>query len=90
MTVLEQHRKTWVGKSDEWLFERLDNELKQKVEEIHKLLQEKANMYSEEEVRLAMVEFGCFIFNIIKQRRTILDFELENKAEEIIQSLKQK
>ncbi len=27
MTKLEQHRKTWQGKSDEWLFERLANEL---------------------------------------------------------------
>jgi hypothetical protein len=40
MTKLEQHRKTWQGKSDEWLFERLANELTQKVEEIHKLLAE--------------------------------------------------
>ena len=40
MTKLEEHRKTWQGKSDEWLFERLANELKQKVEEIHKLLAE--------------------------------------------------
>lgn len=40
MTKLEQHRKTWQGKSDEWLFERLANELTQKVEEIHKLIAE--------------------------------------------------
>ena len=40
MTKLEEHRKTWQGKSDEWLFERLANELKQKIEEIHKLLAE--------------------------------------------------
>jgi len=40
MTKLEQHRQTWQGKSDEWLFERLANELTQKVEEIHKLLAE--------------------------------------------------
>ena len=38
MTALEEHRKTWKGKTDEWLFERLNNELKQKVDEIHKLL----------------------------------------------------
>ncbi len=37
-TALEQHRQTWKGKSDEWLFERLNNELKSKVEEIHRLL----------------------------------------------------
>jgi hypothetical protein len=40
ITAIEKHRKTWQGKSDEWLFERLDNELKQKVEEIHRLLAE--------------------------------------------------
>lgn len=40
MTAIERHRQTWKGKSDEWLFERLDNELKQKVEEIHRLLVE--------------------------------------------------
>ena len=40
MKATERHRQTWQGKSDEWLFERLDNELKQKVEEIHRLLAE--------------------------------------------------
>jgi hypothetical protein len=40
MKAIERHRQTWQGKSDEWLFERLDNELKQKVEEIHRLLVE--------------------------------------------------
>lgn len=40
MKSIERHRQTWQGKSDEWLFERLDNELKQKVEEIHRLLAE--------------------------------------------------
>lgn len=40
MTAIERHRQTWQGKSDEWLFERLDNELKQKVEEIQRLLTE--------------------------------------------------
>jgi hypothetical protein len=40
MTALERHRKVWEGKSDEWLFERLANELTQKTEEIHKLLNE--------------------------------------------------
>jgi hypothetical protein len=40
MKVIERHRQTWQGKSDEWLFERLDNELKQKVDEIHRLLAE--------------------------------------------------
>ena len=40
MSKLEEHRKIWQGKSDEWLFERLANELTQKVEEIHTLLAE--------------------------------------------------
>jgi hypothetical protein len=40
MKAIEIHRQTWQGKSDEWLFERLDNELKQKVDEIHRLLAE--------------------------------------------------
>lgn len=40
MKAIERHRQTWQGKSDEWIFERLDNELKQKVEEIHRLLAE--------------------------------------------------
>lgn len=40
MKAIERHRQIWQGKSDEWLFERLDNELKQKVEEIHLLLAE--------------------------------------------------
>ena len=40
MTKLEQHREVWPNKSDEWLFERLANELKDKVETIHKLLTE--------------------------------------------------
>lgn len=44
MKAIERHRQTWVGKSDEWLFERLDNELKQKVDEIHKLLTEKEEL----------------------------------------------
>ena len=49
MTKLEQHRQTWQGKSDEWLFERLALELTQKVEEIHKLLAEN------EQLRIANV-----------------------------------
>jgi hypothetical protein len=40
MKAIDRHRQTWQGKSDEWLFERLENELKQKVEEIHRLLSE--------------------------------------------------
>lgn len=38
MSKLERHREVWPYKSDEWLFERLANELTQKVETIHVLL----------------------------------------------------
>ena len=51
MKAIERHRQTWQGKSDEWLFEKLDNELKQKVEEIHRLLAEnEAVLLSMEEI----------------------------------------
>lgn len=40
MSKLENARKIWVGKSDEWLYERLANELTAKVQEIHRLLKE--------------------------------------------------
>jgi len=49
MTKLEKHRKIWQGKSDEWLFERLALELKDKVETIHNLLAEN------EQLRIASV-----------------------------------
>lgn len=41
MSKLKQHREVWPNQSDEWLFERLANELSQKVETIHSLLDEK-------------------------------------------------
>ena len=47
MKTIERHRQSWQGKSDEWLFERLDNELKQKVKEIHRLLAENEELKSE-------------------------------------------
>ena len=47
MKAIERHRQNWQGKSDEWLFERLDNELKQKVEEIHRLLAENETLRSQ-------------------------------------------
>lgn len=56
MNALERHRQTWPGKTDEWLFERLDNELKQKVEEIHRLLDEKEKL-SENNMSNEMDEF---------------------------------
>lgn len=40
MNALSEARKIWQGKSDEWLYERLNIELKQKIEEIHRLLNE--------------------------------------------------
>lgn len=38
LSQLERNRKLWNGKSDEWLFDRISNELKDKVEEIQRLL----------------------------------------------------
>jgi len=43
MSALEEARKAWLGRTDEWLYERLYEELKQKIEEIHRLLKENAN-----------------------------------------------
>lgn len=40
MNKLERAREVWPKKSDEWLYERLDCELKQKVVEIQKLSNE--------------------------------------------------
>jgi 16S rRNA C967 or C1407 C5-methylase (RsmB/RsmF family) len=52
MKAIERHRQSWQGKSDEWLFERLDNELKQKVEEIHRLLAENETLRQFDVIRL--------------------------------------
>jgi hypothetical protein len=59
MKAIERHRKTWQGKSDEWLFERLDNELKQKVDEIHRLLAENEALRQ---------------FDVIRQSELLVDF----------------
>ena len=72
MTKLEQHRKAWQGKSDEWLFERLANELRQKVEEIHKLLAEN------EQLRL---------YNVSQQHELLLAFknwEVDNDIKNLL------
>lgn len=65
MNAIERHRKIWEGKSDEWIFERLDKELKDKVEEIHRLLaeneslrQQSANRFTEDDLRNAFYA-GC-------------------------------
>jgi len=60
MKVIERHRQTWPGKSDEWLFERLDNELKQKVEEIHHLLTENKALHQLDAIRRSelLVDFS--------------------------------
>jgi hypothetical protein len=59
MKAIERHRKTWQDKSDEWLFERLDNELKQKVDEIHRLLAENEALRQ---------------FDVIRQSELLVDF----------------
>ena len=38
MKAIDKHRQTWKGKDDEWLFERLENELKNKVQTIHEFI----------------------------------------------------
>ena len=43
MSALEEARKAWLGRTDEWLYERLNEELKQKIEEIHRLIKENAD-----------------------------------------------
>ena len=65
MTKLEQHRQTWQGKSDEWLFERLALELTQKVEEIHKLLAEN------EQLRLGAV--------VRQSEQLVCDYKYHNR-----------
>lgn len=50
MSALEEHRKSWPGQSDEWLFERLDRELKDKVEEIHRLIEENKRLCQQNEI----------------------------------------
>ena len=64
MTKLEQHREVWPNKSDEWLFERLANELKDKVETIHKLLTEN------EQLRTAAVSKRLFLCDICRQEKS--------------------
>lgn len=44
MTALERQRNTWPHQSDEWLFERIDRELKEKVDAIHRLLEENESL----------------------------------------------
>lgn len=74
MKAIERHRQTWQGKSDEWLFERLDNELKQKVEEIHRLLAEN------EALRQFDVMGSCCEFATKKRGFIYVDEECGNKA----------
>lgn len=75
MTKLEQHRKTWQGKSDEWLFERLANELTQKVEEIHKLIAEN------EQLRL---------YNVSNRRELLIAFFNHIHVEKIVKDVPMK
>lgn len=78
MTKLEQHREVWPNKSDEWLFERLANELKDKVETIHKLLTEN------EQLRTAAVSHrlcdGCNVRDNWEHRCYGEDCRCENPS----------
>ncbi len=75
MTKLEQHRKIWQGKSDEWLFERLANELTQKVEEIHKLLAENEQLRLYNVSQSVAKEWGEFIIRCDREGRPLLLLE---------------
>ena len=44
MSKLKEARLTWKGQSDEWIYERLQNELSDKVETIHSLIEENNKM----------------------------------------------
>ena len=71
MKAIEKHRETWNGKSDEWLFERLDGELKQKVEEIYRLLAEN------EELNKVNDTLNKYIANIAESMETNYEPEPE-------------
>lgn len=75
MSALERHRKTWPGKSDEWLFERLDNELRDKVEEIHLLLKqiERLDVEQNKENRFDSEAFSPPFRLGKKQKRAVVD-----------------
>ena len=76
--ALQRQRECWPDKSDEWLFERLSNELKQKVDEIHRLIEEKP--YTESD----LVSFGNFLLadrgegNYLMSKKHVTHADLEN------------
>lgn len=89
-TALEKHRETWKGKSDEWLFERLNNELKSKVEEIHLLLNENKNLTNE----LALKDLDIERYKKILSQPDWNELEyingLETKIEKLTEQLAEK
>ena len=80
MKAIERHRQTQQGKSDEWLFERLDNELKQKVKEIHRLLAEKGYTAKSIDMKTAEVKPK----NVIETGEYIEPNTFENESEAIL------
>lgn len=85
MTELEKHREIWQGKSDEWLFERLALELKDKVETIHQLLAENeqlriANVVGQSEQLKAVEKLKDFAYEVCPLHR-------EDDLEQIVGSL---
>ena len=66
MSKLEEAKKVWIGKSDEWLYERLANELTSKVEEIHRLLNELSEVKKLNILNVS-VSFPCCSLNDVKQ-----------------------
>lgn len=75
MTKLEQHRKIWQGKNDEWLFERLANELTQKVEEIHKLLAKNEQLRLHSVGNSVAIEYAEFCVKCDREKLPLLCLE---------------
>ena len=81
MNAIERHRKIWEGKSDEWLFERLDKELKDKVEEIHRLLAEN------ESLRQKNVNGSISMQDLMLYYQDTDGFDFTSKAIDVLRSM---
>lgn len=81
MNAIERHRKIWEGKSDEWLFERLDSELKDKVEEIHRLLAEN------EALRKQPVNSSISMQDLMLYYQDSKNFDFNSKVIDVLSSM---
>jgi len=86
MTALKEARKTWPGKTDEWLYERLNQELKEKIDEIHNLLEHLPNdkIYEEQKREKQTLFNNSDGFDLlemaIQEEHTEFKKRLENKG----------